>query len=105
MGLLAPQQPQISDFPSDFSELLNRTVEVGFELLHHSSSLGSRSGLFPAGIFVIPVGTIPAGSSFLADKAEEVVKAACRCGQMSRHILVWQMPVQHSGPHCAFMAT
>src|SRR3954463_9325414 len=29
MGLLAPQQPQISDFPSDFSELLNRTVEVG----------------------------------------------------------------------------
>jgi hypothetical protein len=29
MGSLAPQQPQISDFPSDFSELLNQTVEVG----------------------------------------------------------------------------
>jgi len=29
MGLLAPQQPQISYFPNDFSELLNRTVEVG----------------------------------------------------------------------------
>jgi hypothetical protein len=30
-GLLAPQQPQNSDFPSDFSELPNRTVEVGPE--------------------------------------------------------------------------
>jgi hypothetical protein len=29
IGLLAPQQPQNSDFPSNFSELLNRTVEVG----------------------------------------------------------------------------
>jgi hypothetical protein len=33
MDLLAPQQPQISDFPSDFSELLNRTVEVGLGLV------------------------------------------------------------------------
>jgi hypothetical protein len=31
-GLLAPQQPQNSDFPSDFSELPNRTVEVGSEI-------------------------------------------------------------------------
>src|SRR4051794_8167796 len=31
MGLLAPQQPQVSDFLSNFSELLNRTVEVGPE--------------------------------------------------------------------------
>src|SRR5690348_8967372 len=29
MGLLAPQRSQNSDFSSDFSELLNRTVEVG----------------------------------------------------------------------------
>src|SRR6476619_930675 len=39
MGLLAPQQPQISDFPSDFSELLNRTVEVGFDKAPRSSPL------------------------------------------------------------------
>src|ERR1700739_2102664 len=52
MSLLAPQQPQNSDFPSDFNELLNRTVEVGSALpadRGDAADAGAAEGLRSAG--------------------------------------------------------